>query len=114
MGHSLRAKRVVGIFVAVGLGVVAFLAELYLTPKAFFSSSLYWSGFAVFTFVGAFPYVSTSTRVTKLTGYAIIAGGVSLAVASQRYPQALEFGFGLPAILVGIGIRIAYMVIQKR
>jgi len=112
--HSLRAKRVVAIFVALGLGVLAFLAELYLTPRSFFSSPLYWSGFAVFTIVGAFPYVSTSTRVTKLTGFAITAGGVSLAIASQRYPQALEFGFGLPAILVGVGIRIMYMIIRKR
>ncbi|HZY94020.1 MAG TPA: hypothetical protein VFE98_04060 [Candidatus Bathyarchaeia archaeon] len=111
---NLKQTRLLA-FTVLGVGMSGgFLLELYLTPKALFTSPFYYVGLTIFSLVGAFPYVSTSPRVSRLTGTAIIVGGLGLIAASRKFPQTLEIAFGAPAILIGIGLRAGHVILTKK
>jgi hypothetical protein len=97
----------------IGVGAI-FVAELYLTPPSFFTSPFYYLGIGIFTVVGAFPYISTSPKVSRLTSTGIIIGGLTLVALSKTIPQTLEVAFGFPAIFIGIGLRVFSIRVRKK
>ncbi len=113
----VEGRRFIGpLIILPALALIVF-GELSITPKGYFSSPWYWVGGSLFTFIGAFLY-GTPKESSKLPRYGGIAFILILSAAlglSQRYPDALAFGFGFVGLFVGLFLRGFYVgFIQSR
>jgi len=83
-----------------------------ITPRSFFSDSLYWLSVLWFGVVGAVLLGNTNTvsRIPRYTSIGLSFFVAFLALYSRTYPEATTILYGMVGIFVGFGTRLFYFL----